>query len=72
MEAIFIICLILYVALVYVIAQAAENNRGTNFYVSLGLGVVLSPLATIIYTFYQPNHKRDRQHRELIEALRNK
>lgn len=67
-----IIALIVYIAIVYAVAQAAENNRETSFYICLALGVIFSPIVQLLYIFYQPNHKRDRQHRELIEALRNK
>ncbi|ATP09803.1 hypothetical protein CF134_18765 [Aeromonas salmonicida] len=63
---------IIYILVVIAIANAAKNNRETDFFNCAVVGLIGSPIVQILYIFYQPNHKRDRQHSELIEALRNK
>ncbi|QBX71542.1 hypothetical protein E4630_12095 [Aeromonas hydrophila] len=62
----------IYILIVIAIANAAKNNRETDFINCMIVGLVFSPVVQVLYIFYQPNHKRDRQHSELIEALRNK
>ncbi|RSM31403.1 hypothetical protein C5B78_02685 [Aeromonas salmonicida] len=64
--------IIIYILVVIAIANAAKNNRETDFFNCAVVGLIGSPIVQILYIFYQPNHKRDRQHSELIEALRNK
>ncbi len=73
MSVMFLVVLaILYVFTTFVIAQGAENNRGTNFVVCMTIGLFTSPIGQILYVFYEPNHKKDRQHNELMELLKSK
>ncbi|WP_273761199.1 hypothetical protein [Aeromonas hydrophila] len=67
-----VIVAILYVFATFVIAQGAENNRGTNFVACMTIGLFTSPIGQLVYVFYEPNHKKDQQHRELMELLKSK
>lgn len=64
--------IVIYLLIVIAIANAAKNNRETDFVNCVAIGIIGSPIVQILYIFYQPNHKKDRQHSELLEALRNK
>ncbi|MGY3913620.1 hypothetical protein ACW5XW_23830 [Aeromonas piscicola] len=64
--------LVVYIFVAFAIAQAGENNRGTNFVTCMTIGIFTSPIGSLLYIFYHPNSKKDRQHAEWVELLKNK